>query len=304
MGSLPHLVASTKGETAALVAALAWAIASVIWARAGRQVPPVELNLWKGLVGVVLLLVTLAVGKGLIVHVDPRAVVLLGVSGAVGISVGDTAYFHAINSLGARRGLLMMMLAPPLAGLTAWVLLGERLRAAAWVGIALTVVGVAWVITERYQGSDGAPSRVWRGAAMGLLASVAQVVGAVLSRAAFAQTTVTPLMSALLRMSAASLVLLVWILFAGSKKTRVLHRSRDVWVLVTVAAFIGTFIGISLQQVAFKYTDTGVAQTLLSTSPLFVLPIALWMGERVSLRAVVGVIIALVGIAMLFGLVG
>ena len=138
---------------------------------------------------------------------------------------------------------------------------------------------------------------------MGFGASLAQVIGAVLSRAAFAQTAVTPLMSALLRMSAAVVVLFVWILCARERGRPTTRYTRDVWALVGVAALIGTYIGISLQQFAFKYTNTGVAQTLLSTSPLWILPIALAMREKVSLRAVAGVVLALLGVAMLFGIV-
>jgi drug/metabolite transporter (DMT)-like permease len=301
--SLLGLIEGTKGETAALVAALAWAVASVIWARAGRSIHPIDLNLFKGVIGSFLLLATLAFQGSLFVSVELRAVLLLGVSGAVGIGLGDTAYFEAINCLGARRALLLMMLAPPLAGLTAWAFLGERLGADAWGGIALTILGVGWVITERYAAADGRPSRLLRGVGMGFLAAVAQVAGAVLSRAAFTQTAVTPLMSALLRMAAACLILVVWVLVSRSRGRRTIERSRRVWGITTLAAVIGTYVGISLQQFAFKYTDTGVAQTLLSTSPLFILPIAVWMGERVSLRAAAGVVIALLGIAMLFGLV-
>lgn len=304
MESLVEMLGGVKGETAALVAALCWAIASVGWGRAGRRVPPLELNLVKGSVAVCLLVITLAVRGDLLVGVEWRAVWLLALSGAVGIGLGDTAYFEAINSLGARRALLLTMIAPPLAAIAAWAALGERLVASSWIGMALTVAGVAWVITERVPGSGRPAAHLIRGVWMGVLASAAQVAGAVLTRAAFAQTSVTPLFSALLRMSAAVVVVLVWITLSRSNKKWTMRRSRDMWGLVLAATFIGTYMGISLQQFAFKFANTGVAQTLLSTSPLFILPITVVLGEKVSVRAVVGVVVALAGIAMLFGIVG
>jgi drug/metabolite transporter (DMT)-like permease len=54
--------------------------------------------------------------------------------------------------------------------------------------------------------------------------------------------------------------------------------------------------------VALRFTSAGIAQTLFSTSPLFVLPLAAWSGEWVSARAVLGAVVALVGVALLFGL--
>jgi drug/metabolite transporter (DMT)-like permease len=302
MESFLHLIDPAKGQIAALTAALLWAVSSVIWVRAGEKIQPLELNLAKGVIGAALIAFALALRDELFVSVERRAVVLLGVSGAVGIGIGDTAYLEALNCLGARRALLLTMIAPPLAGLTAWRFLGERLGPAAWIGMALTLAGVIWVITEEHHGPGGGRSRMLRGVSMGLAAALAQVVGAVLSRAAFAQTEVSPLFSALLRMLAAVVTVLGWIIVSRRRKSWAINRSRDVWRLVFAATFIGTFMGISLQQFAFKYANTGITQTLLSTSPLFILPIAVWMGEQVSARAVAGVLVALVGIALLFGM--
>jgi len=299
-----EMLGGVRGETAALVAAFCWAIASVGWGRAGRAVPPLELNLVKGSVAVVLLTVTLALQGDLFAGVEWRAVWLLALSGAVGIGLGDTAYFEAINALGARRALLLTMLAPPLAAVVAWVALGERLAPGAWAGMALTIAGVAWVITERVPGPGRPASRLARGVWMGVLASLAQVFGAVMTRAAFAQTNVTPLLSGLLRMSAAVVVVFAWMVLSRPNRRWTIHRSRDLWKLVFAATFIGTYLGISLQQFAFKFANTGVAQTLLSTSPLFILPITVALGEKVSIRAAAGVVVALAGIAMLFGIIG
>jgi drug/metabolite transporter (DMT)-like permease len=77
-------------------------------------------------------------------------------------------------------------------------------------------------------------------------------------------------------------------------------RSPRFLGVVVGTAFAGTFLGIWLQQTALKFTATGIAQSLTATSPLFVLPIAWMVGERVSLRSVVGVLLALAGIWLLF----
>jgi drug/metabolite transporter (DMT)-like permease len=112
------------------------------------------------------------------------------------------------------------------------------------------------------------------------------------------------LWAALIRLAAGVIILLVWIIIvkpAGERFT--IHRKRDMWRMVFAATFIGTYVAIWLQQAAFKFTVTGIAQTLISTSPLFVLPFAVRMGEKVTLRAVAGVAVALLGIALLFGVV-
>jgi drug/metabolite transporter (DMT)-like permease len=74
------------------------------------------------------------------------------------------------------------------------------------------------------------------------------------------------------------------------------------WSVLLAAVFLGTFLAIFLQQVALRYAETGIAQTLLMTSHLFILPIAGLAGERVTIRAIIGALIASVGIIILFGL--
>ncbi|MEL6456276.1 MAG: EamA family transporter, partial [Cyanobacteria bacterium J06623_5] len=48
-----------------------------------------------------------------------------------------------------------------------------------------------------------------------------------------------------------------------------------------------------------KYTAAGIAQALLATSPLFILPMAALLGERISQRAIWGVAAALAGVWLL-----
>jgi len=294
------------GELAALGGALLWAIASVLYRRAGEQVPPRELNLLKGLLGAGLLALTAWALRDPFPAAQPWAIGLLLLSGALGIGLGDTAYFQALNDLGARQALLIEILAPPAAALIAWAALGEALRPAAWAGIALTVAGVAWVVTERRPDEPGAgsplPAHRARGIVAGLLAALAQAGGAVLSRAALDGTQVSPLWSAVLRLAAGVGVLVVWLVVArrplGGLRVRD-HRGR-LWGVLLGAILLGTYLALWLQQVSLQRVPAGIAQTLYATSPLFVLPLAAWTGERVSPRAIVGVVVALGGVGLLF----
>lgn len=291
-----------QGELAALSAALLWALASVIYGQIGRRISPLGLNLSKGVIAIAMLGLTLAVWGDAVPQISTSHTWLLMLSGVVGIGLGDTAYFETIQHLGARRALLLEALAPPITGVLALMFLDEVLPAIAWLGIVLTILGVAWVISERLPNQPAGSTNLDRGISFGLLAALAQAVGAVLSRAALAGTNVNPLWGALLRLVAGVLVLLLWGLIRRQIRQwlKGLHSKRVLGALV-LAAFVGTYLGIWLQQVGLKYAAAGIAQTLIATSPLFVLPIAAWMGEAISLRAVLGVLIAISGVSLLFG---
>lgn len=314
------------GEGAALLAAFLWAAATLMFGKMGRQLSPLVLNLVKGVFALALLLLTILIQMG--VAQTPAlplvSVVLLVLSGGLGIGLGDTAYFSAINTLGARKALLLETLAPPMSAVLAWFFLAERLPLSAIAGILITLVGIAWVISERVPGDPLPATR--KGLQIALLSTFCQAAGAVLSRAALAETTVSPLWSSLIRL-AAGLVFMAGLVIVRPQYLEVrpvTHHPSQVtasnvssdlsnrWRAaiaslksprllcgVVIASFIGTYLGIWLQQTALKYTAAGIAQALLATSPLFVLPMAAVLGEKISQRAVLGVAIALCGVWLL-----
>lgn len=161
--------------------------------------------------------------------------------------------------------------------------------------------------------SKQSSSSLRQGIGFGLLAALGQASGAVLSRAGLAETAMDPLWSTLLRLSAGLGLLLIWIPLGQrlpiiavspssghSPQRRFDLRNWRLLGMIAITAFFSTYLAIWLQQTSLKYSPAGVAQALTSTSPLFILPISLALGERVSLRAVVGVVIAIAGIILLF----
>ncbi len=288
------------GELAALTAAFLWALATVMFGRLGKALSPLVLNLAKGAIALILLALTLALVGQSRAGLDRQAVGLLALSGGVGIGLGDTAYFAAINRLSPRRALLLETLAPPLAALLALVFLQEALGPRAWLGMALTLAGVLWVIAERVPGAVGSAKPDPRGIIYGVLAALGQATGAVMSRAVLADTEVAPMWSSLLRLGGGVVIILAILRSQGpvAGPLRPL-RSPPLLAGVTLAAVLGTYLAIYLQQTALKYAATGVAQALTSTSPLFVLPLAAALGDRVSPRAIAGAVVALVGVGIL-----
>jgi drug/metabolite transporter (DMT)-like permease len=300
------------GLAAAATAAMFWACATVMYRRIGRVMPPVRMNLTKNLLATALLLAVVGAvawrtGDAPFALAAPL-MALLVLSGVVGIGIGDTCFFAALNRIGARRTLLLFMLAPVCTAALAWPVLGESLGPLQVLGIALTVAGVAWVIAERnHAASDGHVDAL--GLAFAAAAALCQAGGALMTRHVFAHSTIGSAPSAVVRIVAGSAILVLMLpldrRFPEAGGSDANHPERPgrgkTWLLLGLAMFLGTFLGIWLQQVAFKSdAKVGVAQTLLSTSPLFVLPIVAVLGDPVTRRAVLGAAVSLLGVALLF----
>ena len=289
------------GEIAALGAAFVWALSSTIWQRVGQQIPAVVLNLLKGAIALFMLLTTVLILGTSLPALNPHILAMLLISGALGIGIGDTAFFIVLKYLGARRTLLLETLSPPLTALFGLIFLKENLSPIACTGILLTICGVAWVIAERTAETTLPSKHLWQGLAISLLGQTSHAAGAVLSRAAFTQIDIDPLWTAALRLSGGIAVMLCFLNPTNLDTFQQLKAPKILGAII-LAAFLGTYLGIFLQQISLKYAPAGIAQALISTSPLFILPLAVLAGEKVSLRAVVGVVAAIGGISLLLGL--
>jgi len=66
-------------------------------------------------------------------------------------------------------------------------------------------------------------------------------------------------------------------------------------------ALFGPFIGVWLSLVAVQYAYVGIASTLMALPPIFLIPLSWWIfREKISLVAIVGTIIAVIGVALIF----
>ncbi|PWB71119.1 EamA family transporter, partial [candidate division GN15 bacterium] len=66
-------------------------------------------------------------------------------------------------------------------------------------------------------------------------------------------------------------------------------------------AVFGPFLGVWSSLVAVSLIETGIAATLNATTPVLIIPtVILVFKEKVTLRAMLGAVVAVIGVALLF----
>jgi drug/metabolite transporter (DMT)-like permease len=291
------------GESAALASSAMWAAASLLFAGLGARMGALGLNLLKCCLAAAGLVLTLWLVEGAPWPrgLDATATAWLAASGLVGLTIGDTAFFHALVRLGPRRALLLWALVPPTTAMAAVPLLGEPVSLPLVVGMALSMGGVTWVIRERSGGPDGGVADGVRvGLVLGLVSVLCQAGGNILTKLGGAEISALGISVVRLLFGTAGILLHAMVAGAVRPAFRVL-RDRGQLGRLLFATFIGTYLGLWLVNAGLRYTDAGVASTLSSLSPIFVLPLArIFLGERLSARAIVGACVACAGVAVLF----
>lgn len=305
------------GETAGLITALFWAFTSIFFTLAGREVGSRTVNRIRLLMAVPLLALIHLFTQGALIPLNASTTRWgwLAVSALAGLVIGDGLLFYAFTQIGARLSMLLMALNPIIGALLAWGFLGERLRPVELAGIALSVTGVAWVVMERRrpprarsvlakgatQAIDPLDRTYLLGVLCGLGAATGQAVGLVLSKQGM-RGGFPSLSASLMRVMVATVA--TWIGAAVRRDARTSFRAlrdRRTLSFVVGGTLVGPVFGMTLSLVAVKFSQVGIASTLMALSPVLMLPLSHWIfGERITWRAAVGTLIAMAGVALLF----
>lgn len=288
------------GHIAALTAALFWTLATLLYNQAGSFLSSAQLNLVKGLVATPLLLLALVLSQRTFAFDGTLALYLLLLSGVIGITIGDTLYFSALRRVGPWHAMLLEYLAPPFAAILAWSFLNERMSLVEVAAASIIIAGILLVLSER-KPEQQQPIKL-SGIFAGIVAAACQAIGLVLAFEALNDFEANPLEAAFLRIAAGTVALTLALILLRPKmlkQTRSALRHTSLpWLLCAIV--MGTFLAIWLQQTAIAYISPGVAQTLLATAPLWLIPIQWLRGQPLSLRSISGGLVSLAGISLLF----
>jgi len=283
------------GMAAALGSALSWALGSVLFRRLGDSLPPVALTFAKGIAGVLLLgAVSLAIGWQ---PIGAHAWLLLILSGLLGIALGDTLFFLALNRLGAHVVVVLFTLGQVLTVVLAVVWLGEEPGWREWAGIALILSGVTVVMWSRIRSEEGRTRLA--GALYGLLSVVAMSVSIIIAKEAL-ETTGTIQATFIRMLSGAVGIFLVGQVSGQLFSGLTALREPPVFRLFLLSVAVVTFGGFWLSLVAIAHVDVAIANTLNATEPLFILPLAaILLKEQITLPVVLGSLATVAGIVLM-----
>ncbi len=300
---------SLIGQIAAILTSALWTFNSILFTSAGKKIGPISVNAYRIIAAVIFLSITHVFLFGNILPIiSYNQFIWIGLSGVVGLGIGDFGLFASFVIIGPRRSLLIMALSPIFASIFAYLILNEILSELAIFGMTVTIIGVIIVILEKEEKSNeeilSNKRKIW-GIFLALIGAIGQGTGAVLAKKGIyfdSNIVVNPLSAALTRMAIAAVFIWVCVIILGKipeLKKAIKDRSG---IKSTIAgAFLGPFLGVTFSMVAVTFTEVGVAQTLMSLMPVMIIPV-IYFGykQKTSIRGIFGAVIAIVGVALLF----
>ena len=260
-------------------------------------------------------LLWVSIGHPYPVYADGKAWLWLALSALVGYVFGDYCLFNCYVCIGPRFGQLLMTLAPPSAAIAGWFLLGESMSWKSWLAMAVTLTGIAISILNRGEGHRFNLSLPLKGVLLGIGAGVGQGVGLVLSKVGMEYYSAAlpadapklvgdmlPFASTMIRAIIGGIgffILLTLQKGLGNLKSA-LHDGKGL-KYATLLTIFGPALGVSLSLMAVRFADAGIASTLMALTPVFIiLPDVLINKHPVKIKEIIGVTVAMLGVAMFF----
>ena len=285
------------GIISALGAASSWTFACYLWRQQTKYFSAAQINITKNIIALIIF-------SPVILTFDFQSsfkeIFILLLSGIIGISLGDTFYIISLKKLGTRRTLTVEALSPIIATILGSFFLKEMLPLKVWVGVlivCISLVGVAFQKTINNQDLALNNDRK-KGFIFAFLSVLCAVTAAALSRWVLINSDLNPFQTTEIRLIGSIVGLLPFLRKELTDSVRNLPLKNKFSLLY--ATFLGTNIGILLQQNVFKLLPIGLGWTLLSTSPVIALFFARAEGEEVNWKTYVLTATTILGVGIVF----
>jgi drug/metabolite transporter (DMT)-like permease len=288
------------GETAALITAGLWAVTALVFDSAAQRIGGQLTNISRLTLSAILLLITIVIA-GWFAPVPFTDVMLLVISGWIGLLFGDGFLFKAFELIGVRISMLIMSLVPAVSALMAFIFLKENLSLTVIIGIVITLAGIMFVVGEG--NAKEKRELTFFGIFCAVMGAVGQAAGMLFAKAAFSHGEINSFIASFTRIFSSVLLYLPFMVFAKKYigPVKLFKTDRKSFYLALAGAILGPYCGMTLSLVAVKNTSVGIASTLMATTPVIMLPILhYYKKEKISLRGIIGALVAVAGVAILF----
>jgi drug/metabolite transporter (DMT)-like permease len=304
---------AAPGIIAAFLTLGCWTIGTLSFTKASKLSSPLSVNRVRLLYACIILTAVILVTGGLSfaeLFSLPSAAqwIWLGISGIIGLSIGDFFAFTAFRMMGSSRTSLFHTFGPCAALIFGFLFLNETINPAGIIGMLISIAGLLWFIrtNPRDAHEPGVGKKeILMGALFAALAAITQGIGLVFSKKGLlpqAGVTLSAIHATWIRMVIGTAVIYAAGLFRVNlwKELRELSSSPALLRPMLTGTVFGPVMGVSFSLFAASRIEVSVAQTIFSLLPVSVISVAMLSGrERPGASSLIAAAVGVGGVFVL-----
>lgn len=299
---VPAVDRNLIGEACALLAAITWACAMVLFKRSGERVTPLALNIFKNVIALILFGITLLVmpqGLEVVHHFPSGDIAILLLSGLLGIAFADTLFFYSLNLIGVSLISIVDCLYAPFIVVFSYFLLMEELTVIHYVGIGLIIAGV-FISSRHVPPANRTRGQIVGGVLLGACAMGLMTFGIVIAKPVLDMNDFPLIPATALRLLMGTLALAL-IALASERRREYwsVFRPAPIWKVSVPASILGTYLALLFWMAGFKWADASIAGVLNQTSVIFAIILAaVFLKEHFTRRKLLAIVLAAIGVVI------
>ena len=295
------------GEICSLLSAIFWALAIIIFKKIGDRVSPMVINPVKSTIGLLLFVLTcIIIGVPLLPHdkFSNTDLLILSISGIIGIGIADIIFLHSLNILGAGISAIVDTVYSPFVIFFAFIILGESLTPLQLLGGGLIIGSVLYASTK-IQNIPVDRKRFKQGIAYAIGSIAMMALGIVMIKPIL--NTVSDNMG--LQLWIAGYRLVSGVLVSGSimlfvnRKENIIGALRDktLWLPLIVSSVLAAYLGIAMWVMGMSMTTASISSILNQTATIFIMIFAwIFLNEPLTKRRILSIVVAMFGAYLVF----
>lgn len=285
------------GEFLSLLCALLWAFAVIFYRQAGNHYDAYQMTLFKTVFSFILMLPTVLIMEGLhIPEINNTQLILLLISGCIGIMLADFFYLKALQLIGASLTGLTGSLYSPFVVILSIIWLGETLVSMQVMGMVLVLLGVILISYRRKKNRKTTfshpPIKGFLYAALGVFLTAVGIVmiKKITQEVSFFWLILVRTIGGLLAM-----IVMNILMKKSLNLITLLHSPGRNWLIL--GTFLGQYLSTMIWVAGYKYTSASIASILNETASIFILALsAIMLKEHINLRKLLGAAVSLLGV--------
>ena len=282
------------GDIYALLTAVCWSFAVILFELSSNKLNPLQINIVKNSFGVIGFILTIYILDIPYPDFPNESLIILAASGFIGVGVADLFFLDSLKKIGSSLSAIVSTIYAPSIFILAYIFFNEFITLKVYIGSFLILGGIV-ISTYNVQKKTITSSQLFKGIFFGALAHILTALSVL---------SVKPIMSdnpilyvALVRFGVGLMSAIIFMVLKSGLKTIFItfqHGYKNKFLLG--GSFFGTYLSVILWLAGYKYTLSGKAAIYNQLSTILISIMAVYfLKDTLTMKKKIGIFLSFVG---------